>query len=93
MKNGSKICPSCRSKMTFEEFEMVECIESQSPCDGCIQLWAILAASARDKAAKRQPEQPEVMDLSPAAIERRLRAGRPEKTTRDWALAAAGDHE
>jgi hypothetical protein len=95
MKNGSKACAFCGSRFTFEEFELVDSMPADTPCDGCVQLYAILEASARDKAAKRRPEQLEVMDLSPSAIlsrllENRRRASEP-KPQRDWMMAAAGE--
>lgn len=93
MKTGSKACPFCHSRFTFEAYELVDSMPSDQPCDGCVQLYAILAASARRKAEMQHGEPtPEVMDLSPSAIlarllENRRRAADPEHDPR---MVAAG---
>jgi hypothetical protein len=95
VKSGSKSCPFCGTRMTFEDYELVDAKPADQPCVGCERLFAILAASALRKAEMKQAEQPaEAMDLSPSAILARLleiRRRQSEPDVVDFAKAAAGD--
>lgn len=91
MRNGSKACPFCRSRFTFEEFELVDSMPADQPCEGCVRLYAILDASAKLKAEMKQTEAPEPMDLSPSSILARLLGNRRASEEFDHAKAAAND--
>jgi hypothetical protein len=95
MRSGSKACPFCFSKFTFEEFELVDSMPADQPCEGCVRLYAILNASARRKAEMRSAAPParEPVDLSSQSsilawlLSKRWRAAEPEHDAR---MAAAG---
>lgn len=93
MRNGSKQCPFCGSRFTFEDFELVDSMPAEQPCDGCVRLYAILEQSAKLKAVMPpEAETAAAADLSPAAILGRLLAGRrrAEEPEHDGRMAAAG---
>jgi hypothetical protein len=95
VRTGSKACPFCFSKFTFEEFELVDSMPADKPCDGCVLYYAILDASARRKAEMRSAAPPagEPVDLSSSSsilarlLENRRRSAEPEHDAR---MAAAG---
>lgn len=100
MRNGSKACPFCFSKFTFEDFELVDSMPADQPCEGCERLYAILAASARRKAetVSKSPDDaaPLLDDLTPSTILARLlankrRASEPEPF--DARMAATGERD
>jgi hypothetical protein len=98
MRNGSKTCPFCASRFTFEEFELVDSMPAEEPCEGCVRHYAVLAESAKRKAEMKaqEGETAEPVDLSsPTAILSRLLAGRRQASApvHDHAKAAAGDHD
>jgi hypothetical protein len=92
MRDGSKACPFCGSRFTFETFELVDSMPADQPCDGCERLYTILAESARLKAEmKPQQQTAEVQDLSPSSILARLLGNRrrQEPEAFDARMAAA----
>lgn len=92
MKSGSKQCPSCGSRFTFEDYELVDSMPADAPCLGCERLYAILAESSRLRGAPMPA--PEVMDLSPAGnLGRLLAFRRREPEPFDAKKAAAGERE
>ncbi len=95
MRNGSKACPFCRSRFTFEEFELVDSMPAEIPCEGCVRLYAILARSAKANAEMKQAEQGESVDLSsPSSILARLLGNRKrEPAPFDARMAATGEIE
>jgi hypothetical protein len=93
MRDGSKTCVYCGSRFTFEDYELVDGVPADEPCEGCVRLYAILEQSARRKAEMKSAPALEVMDLSPAAILARLLENRrrAEPEPFDARRAAAGD--
>jgi hypothetical protein len=96
MKSGTKLCPFCGSRYTFEDFELVDFREQEARplCLGCDRLVAILNVSARRKAEMKSAEVQEPADLRPAAILARLLANRRRATQLeafDARMAAAHD--
>jgi hypothetical protein len=95
MKSGSKLCPFCGARYTFEDHELVDFRESEDRplCLGCDRLVAILNDSAKRKAEMKPAEAQEPADLSPSAILARLLANRrraAEPESFDPRMAAAG---
>jgi hypothetical protein len=104
MKDGQKRCPFCGSRFTFEQFELVDSMPADQPCEGCIQTFTILALSAERlaKSARLRLERETVLrereqaDLSPAANLRRLVDSRQRQSARDQfdpKMAATGERE
>lgn len=93
-RNGTEQCPSCRTRITFEDNEMVDAMppDDHEPCDGCLRLLPILEESARKKALLPPPPEPG-QELTPAAIFARLQQGRTRPPEHDWAKDAAGDRD
>lgn len=90
--NGPRVCYQCGTTFEFDGGLPVEVRWSAAPCVGC-ERWNLILERARAlalAAAAKKAEQPEAMDLSPAANLERLMAGKREPEVRDWAVAAAG---
>lgn len=90
MRTGQQRCYTCGTRITYEVGEMVDSMPADEPCLGCLRLLPILEESARKRSAMPPEPAPETA-MTPSAIYERIRPKR--QAPRDWAMAAAGDHE
>lgn len=52
MKDGTKDCPFCGTRMEFKDYHLVDWANPKEPCLGCRRLIAMLEESRRRRDAK-----------------------------------------